>query len=94
MARCSEMMWRGWDHLQCPHPAKYGDFCGVHSPERKEARATERGPTQYERDTANRRKRDAREKALLNVLEQARKVVSGDMTKFLSEAIDAYDKVG
>jgi hypothetical protein len=34
--------YRGY---QCANRAKYGDFCGTHSPEKKAERAAKRGPT-------------------------------------------------
>ncbi len=42
----------GWHSHPCGRPAKYGDYCGVHSPERRAERAKQRGPTQFERDCA------------------------------------------
>lgn len=50
----------GWHSFPCPNPAKYGEFCGVHSPEKQKERAAkrdaERGPTQWEIETARRQK--------------------------------------
>ena len=54
----------GWDTYDCMNPAKYGDYCGVHSPEQKKKRAEARGPTQYELDMAARRSEQERVKAL------------------------------
>ena len=42
---------------QCQNIAKYGDYCGVHSPERQAERAQKRGPTQFEREATNRKAR-------------------------------------
>ncbi len=52
--QCAKMTWESWlmRAVQCPYRAKYGDYCGVHSPEKKKERAAARGPTQYESDRA------------------------------------------
>ena len=68
---CIETIRRNWRSLPCGKPAKYGDYCGIHSPEKKAERAKARGPTQWEVDCAN-RKAEADELATLrNELEKA-----------------------
>lgn len=64
--RCAKMKWEAWlgRLVQCPYRAKYGDYCGVHSPEKKKERAAARGPTQWELDNAARKAEFERIKAL------------------------------
>ncbi len=54
----------GWRLVQCENNAKYGDYCGVHSPEKQAERAKARGPTRYERDCASRKRERERVKGL------------------------------
>jgi hypothetical protein len=79
---CKDTVWQNVGALgitfPCPHPAKYGEYCGIHSPEKKAERAARRGPTRYERDCTARQNREDR-KALVNaaldkVLQYARLV--------------------
>ncbi len=50
MEKCKTKVWRGYQEYQCSNSAKYGGFCGIHSPEKREERAAKRGPTQAEQD--------------------------------------------
>lgn len=63
---CVHKKWRlGWrDGMPCKNKAKYGEYCGVHSPEKKKERAAARGPTQWELDVAARKAEHERVKAL------------------------------
>lgn len=48
--KCATEVWDVWRGRRCGNKALPGsDFCGVHDPERKKARAEKRGPTQSER---------------------------------------------
>lgn len=55
MSQCAKMMpdYDGFGFLQCKYDAvDGGQFCGVHDPERKKARAAKRGPRKWERQLA------------------------------------------
>lgn len=58
--RCKKEIWSDWSHHQCSNTAKYGDHCGVHSPEKQAERRKARGPTQFEREIAGIRKAEER----------------------------------
>ena len=76
---CIETIWRNWRSLPCGKPAKYGDYCGIHSPEKKAERAKARGPTQWEVDCAN-RKAEADELATLRTeLEKAKAALDAEV---------------
>ena len=66
--RCRASVWDGFTHSQCAHRAKYGDWCGVHDPDRAAARAAKRGPTRFEREHAARKARERSRKAELDGL--------------------------
>jgi hypothetical protein len=91
----------GWRSSQCSNARKYGDLCGIHSPEKQAERAKKRGPTRFERECAARRKRATRERALEGVLIAARKTVEPERIpelrdenwRRLREAVEHYDKV-
>ena len=59
MARCGVVVYGGGldvrGHL-CGNAAKYGEFCGVHSPEKKKEREANRGPTEFEKSCTRRKK--------------------------------------
>ena len=46
----------GYHPYPCANPAKYGDYCGQHSPEKRAERAAKRGPTKWERECAARKR--------------------------------------
>ena len=52
--KCIKEVWNGvrWTHIRCTNRAKYGEFCGVHSPEKQKERRDARGPAQWELDMA------------------------------------------
>jgi hypothetical protein len=54
--KCIETIWvrDSWSGRRepCGRKAKYGDYCGIHSPEKKAERAKKRGHTRWERDMA------------------------------------------
>ena len=92
---CIETIRRNWRSLPCGKPAKYGDYCGIHSPEKKAERAKARGPTRWEVDCAN-RKAEADELATLRAeLEEARfhKDAAENQVAMLCEKIDAEQVV-
>ena len=65
MSLCIEYVADSWGRdFRCDNRAKYGDYCGIHSPEQKAKRAAKRGPTQFERECAARKVR----KRLLDVV--------------------------
>jgi hypothetical protein len=57
--------------FECSNPAKYGDFCGIHSPEKREKRARGRGPTEFERGCHRRQ-------LTSSVIDAARAVLTAD----------------
>ena len=79
--------------FNCPNPAKYGKFCGVHCPEKKAAREAKRGPSQWEREIADRKRYDD---ALDAVLAASREIASNGPVPWrpkLSAALKAFDAV-
>ncbi len=98
--RCIECVYSpgAFTGFRCSNRAKYGAYCGVHSPEKQAERAVKRGPTQWERECAI---RDARAALLDAVLEAARGMVAnrspGDSIASstardrLDAALNAYD---
>lgn len=58
----------------CKNSAKHGDYCGVHDPEKIKERTKKRGPTQFERDCAQRRKENEYLESLKTVVGAARNV--------------------
>lgn len=82
----------GWDRSRCPNKAKYGDYCGTHSPERRAERAKKRGPTLYERESAMRKEYRA---ALDEVLREARDIVMEGNCQAceLEDALSKFDAV-
>ena len=63
---CIHAEWRsGWrDGLTCKNKAKYGDYCGVHSPEKQKERAAKRGPSIWEIEYKRRNQEQERVKSL------------------------------
>ena len=53
-----------WRSHPCDNPAKYGDFCGIHCPDKKKERAAQSPMPQWERDFAHRKEEEKRVKAL------------------------------
>ncbi len=72
--KCKDTVWNGTYSRSspCPNNAKFGDYCGVHSPEEKARRRQERGPTLFERQLASskrrERERNAKDRALKKLL--------------------------
>lgn len=56
----------------CANKAKYGAYCGIHSPQRIEERRIARGPTQFERNCAKRDKRAVHLTLLEDIVEAAK----------------------
>lgn len=88
---CADSVWDagGWHRYPCPNRARYGDYCGLHSPEKKAARRVKRGPTKYERECAM---RDEYRAALDAVLREARAIVATRRGP-LYEALRVFDEV-
>lgn len=78
----------GYQLFTCPNPAKYGDYCGTHCPERRAARAAKRGPSKWERECAARKRYDV---ALDAVLAAAREISYREGK--LDEALAAFDAI-
>lgn len=96
--RCQESVpdVSGFHRFQCTNRAKYGPFCGIHSPEKKAERAAKRPPTDFERRLA-RAQREADERdALEEVLLYARRLLNEE-GRFphhdLREAIKKCDSI-
>lgn len=64
----------GWGVSPCGNKAKYGDYCGIHSPEQQAKRAKKRGPTQFEKDWMRRDKERKRVSDMETELARLRKV--------------------
>ena len=95
--KCVKLLWRNWHSTQCTNRRKFGDFCGVHSPEKKAERAKARGPTQYERDVARRKERRAQLDTLVSaaygVLEHGQEgLLPLDTAETLAEALKPYPR--
>ena len=55
----------GWIRgYQCTNAAKYGDHCGIHSPEKQAERREARGPTRFERELASIKAQGAKRREL------------------------------
>ena len=78
----------GLHRMPCRNPKKHGDYCGIHSPERKAARRAKRGPSRWERECAARKRYD---EALDTVLATARMAACVWRLNSLQEALDAFD---
>lgn len=90
--RCAGRVWDSghWHSWQCTHPAKHGDYCGQHSPEKKAERAARRGPSKFERESAMRQEyRDA----LDAVLREARGAAYHTGPLALRDALEEFDAV-
>lgn len=88
--RCEKMVWKEWNHYQCPNPAKYDQFCGIHSPEKQAEREKKRGPTKWERECAERKRRQT---LLDAVLKEARFAADAvDELGGLRSALHNYDE--
>ncbi len=46
----------GWHFYRCSRNAKYGEYCGTHSPEKIAERKEKRGPNQYQKEVAREKK--------------------------------------
>ena len=80
MSQCIELIADRWTSWACRNEARYGNYCGVHSPEKKSERAAKRGPTQFEQDLA-------RNAALREELKQLR----ADNEQLRAEAAEERD---
>ena len=80
----------GYHFYPCANVAKYGDYCGVHSPEKRAERAAKRGPSKWERECAMRK--EYRE-ALDAVLREARVAAAIMQLGRLHDALAAFDEV-
>ena len=91
---CVEEIWNGalWSRFRCTNNAKYGDYCGIHSPEKQEERRKKRGPTQWELDMAAKKAERERitrlESSHAELLEALKFLMVGD----LAVGHTAYDK--
>lgn len=86
----------------CYRKAKYTDeahkdlgpvYCGIHAPQKKAERKQKRGPTQFERDCARRRKEEARLAALEDINQAARSVMALRNPETLSSLREAFRKL-
>jgi hypothetical protein len=79
----------GWRSYPCGRKAKYGDYCGIHSPEQKMKRAKARGPTQFERDWAARKAEMERVKGLERAIRDALFIIEARITEIEEYGLDA-----
>jgi hypothetical protein len=71
--RCREAVAGVWDSYQCQNPAKFGNYCGVHSAEAKAKRAAKQAENDRKNDAkweaiALNRKKAANHDNLVSVL--------------------------
>ncbi len=83
----------GFHTYPCSNLARYGDFCGIHCPEKRAERAAKRGPTQWEKDCAERDQRRRELDALKALLAEARTVVHRTGSRYLRMAVEKFDRV-
>lgn len=62
----------GWSRVRCGNIAKYGEYCGVHSPEKQEERRKKRRPTMAALKLAATRRRSEEREFLLKIAEDSR----------------------
>jgi hypothetical protein len=100
--QCVTMVGKDWAYQnhRCPNRAKYGDYCGVHSPEKRKERMAkrdaERGPTRWDIEAAERKRVKALETSHAEVLKAIKWVVEecdlGPMAfRALTQAIERLE---
>jgi hypothetical protein len=84
----------GVGHHPCHNTAKFGEYCGVHDPEKRAERAAKRGPTQFERRWKAQKERQRRFDAVIDaardILNPMRSTEGAETN--LREALRLYDE--
>jgi hypothetical protein len=82
--------WDGWRSHPCRNNAKYGDYCGTHSPEKKAKRAKKRGPTECQLSSERRKAEANNLQALQDALRPFAEAAAELSTSFGVRSVDKY----